>query len=79
VKAQELAERANKTTGGRNPVVLDSLAAAYAEQGRFPEAMETAKQAIQLVEAQGNPALSNLLQQHLKLYQARKPLRDDSL
>jgi len=75
-KAQELAMQANQLTGGNNPIVLDTLAAAYAEQGRFPEAKETVQRAIQLAEASGNSRLSNLLQGHLKLYQAGKPLRN---
>ena len=34
--------RANQLPGGEQPDVLDTLAAAYAEAGRFPEALATA-------------------------------------
>jgi tetratricopeptide (TPR) repeat protein len=74
-RAEELAQRANRLTGGKNPVVFDILAAAYAEEGRFSEAQETVQKAVQLAEVQGNAALRDRLQQHLKLYQAGKPLR----
>ena len=40
-EAVECAERANQLCGGRQPNVLDALAAAYAEAGRFPDALTT--------------------------------------
>lgn len=75
-KAIELAQRANQLTGGSNPAVLDTLAAAYAEQGRFEEAVETVRQAIERAATQGNSALSQGLQQHLQLYEVRLPFRE---
>ena len=69
-EAVELAQRANQLTGDGNPVVLGTLAAAYAEAGRFPEATETAQRAWQLARTQSNPALADSLQSQLKLYQA---------
>jgi tetratricopeptide (TPR) repeat protein len=72
-----LAERANLLTGGNNPVVLGTLAAAYAEAGRFPDAIGAVSQAIQFAEAQGNRALDSTLEGHLKLYESGKPLRDN--
>ena len=38
-----LAERALRLSDGREPIILDTLAAAYAEAGRFPEAVQTAQ------------------------------------
>ena len=73
IKAVELAERANQLSGGENPVVLCTLAAAYAEAGRFPEAVETAQRASHLAGAQSNTALAEALQSQLKLYQAGLP------
>ena len=72
-KAVELARRANQLTGGGNPTVLDTLAAAYAEAGRFPEAVETAQRALRLAETQSNAALADTLRSQLKLYQADRP------
>jgi tetratricopeptide (TPR) repeat protein len=72
-KAVELAQRANQLTGDGNPVVLHTLAAAYAEAGRFPEAVEAAQRALQLAEMQSNPALADAIRSQLKLYQAGIP------
>jgi tetratricopeptide (TPR) repeat protein len=72
-KAVELAQRANQLTGDGNPVVLGTLAAAYAEAGRFPEAVATAQRALQLAETQSNPALADALRSQMKLYQAGFP------
>ena len=73
IKAVGLAERANQLTSGENPVILATLAAAYAEAGRFPEAIETVQRALHLAEAQSNTALAGALQSQLKLYQAGLP------
>ena len=72
-KVVELAQQANKLTGGKNPVILHTLATALAEAGRFPEAVETAQHALRLAGAQSNTALAAQLQRELKLYQAGKP------
>jgi hypothetical protein len=53
--------------------VLDTLAAAYAEAGRFPEAVTTAQRALHLAEARSNTALAGSLQSQLKLYQDGRP------
>jgi tetratricopeptide (TPR) repeat protein len=75
-RAVELAERANRLSGGANLTVLRTLAAAYAGAGRFAEAMEMAKQALAVAEAQNNSAWANALRDELQLYAARQPLRD---
>jgi protein O-mannosyl-transferase len=72
-QAVELAQKANQLTGGENPVVLCTLAAAYAEAGRFVEAVATAQHALQLAGAQSNTELADELQSQLKLYQAHLP------
>jgi tetratricopeptide (TPR) repeat protein len=72
-QAVELAQRANQLYGGNNPLVLRTLATACAEAGRFPEAVETAQRALQLAEAQSNPALANDLRSLVKLFQAGVP------
>jgi tetratricopeptide (TPR) repeat protein len=72
-KAVELATRANELTGGENPVILLTLAAAFAETGRFPKAVETAQHALRLAEAQSNTTLAGQLQLELKLYRAGSP------
>jgi tetratricopeptide (TPR) repeat protein len=72
-EAVELARQANELTGGKNPVILNTLAAAFAEAGRFSEAVETAQRALRLAEAQSNAGLAGQLQFEMKLYQAGSP------
>ena len=52
------------------------LAAAYAENGRFPEAIQVVQKAEQRAEASGQSASASLLQGDLGLYQQGVPLRD---
>jgi hypothetical protein len=72
----ELAQRADQLTGDGNPYILGTLATAYAEAGRFPEAAVTAQRAIQLAGAQSNAALVEIIQSQLKLYRAGMPFHD---
>jgi hypothetical protein len=72
-KAVKLAERANQIAGGGNPFILRTLAAAYAEAGRFSEAVKSAQRALDLAGAQSNTALAGALQSEMKLYQAGTP------
>jgi tetratricopeptide (TPR) repeat protein len=75
-EAVELAERARSLTPN-NPIVGGTLAAAYAESGRFPEAMATARKALQLAEVQGNIRLAETIRSHLKLYKRNIPIRSN--
>jgi len=77
-KAVELAEQAVRLSGGTNPIFIGTLATAYAEVGRFSEAVEMAQRARQLAAAQNNAALVNVLQMQIELYQAGSPFRDAS-
>ncbi len=69
-KAVELALKANKLTGGKAPVLLDTLAAAYAEQGRFAEAGKADREAISRALESKNAAQANAFKQHLSLYES---------
>jgi len=75
-RAVELAQEANQTTGGENPSILDTLAAAYAEVGRFNEALETARRGLELAQSQSNIALADSLRNGIEHYQGKTPLRD---
>ncbi len=77
-KALALAQRADQLTGGANPRVLRTLAAAYAETGKFAEAVQTAQAALQLAKAEGDTALSNDLEAQVKLHQAGSPMHGAS-
>jgi tetratricopeptide (TPR) repeat protein len=72
-EAIALAQQAAKLTNGREPMILDTLAAAYAEAGQYREAVQTAKQAVQLATQQHQPALSESIQSRLQLYETRTP------
>ncbi|MGO8697772.1 MAG: tetratricopeptide repeat protein [Limisphaerales bacterium] len=75
-KAIALATRASQLTGGGNPIILHTLAAAYAETGRYGEAKATARHALELAVAQNNDGLIAKLEKEIKLYEANRPVRD---
>jgi Flp pilus assembly protein TadD len=74
-KAVALAGKANELLKGQDSRILRTLAAAYAEAGRFPEAVLTAKQALALAVTQSNTKLTNVLQMEIELYQTNSPCR----
>jgi Flp pilus assembly protein TadD len=75
-QALALAQRANSLSNGSNPVFLRSLAAAYAENGQFPEAVETAERALQFNSQTTRRDLTQAIQNELKLYQAASPYHE---
>jgi protein O-mannosyl-transferase len=75
-KAVELAQQAERLGGGESPQMLDTLAAAYAEAGRFGEAVKTARQALSLPATQNNQPLAEAIQARLKLYEAGSPFHE---
>jgi tetratricopeptide (TPR) repeat protein len=76
-EAVKLAEQAVQVSGGRNPLYLDTLAAAYAEAGRFPEAVATARKALDLAAQQHRQGFVEVLNTRIKLYEAQRPFRDN--
>jgi protein O-mannosyl-transferase len=75
VEAVALAKRAVDLTGGNDPFVLDTLAAAYAEAGRFIEAVQTMHQALQILSQSGDTNTAALVARQ-ELYQAKQPYRE---
>jgi tetratricopeptide (TPR) repeat protein len=75
-QAIELANRAVLLTGGQQPAVLDTLAMAYAETGRFEEAVKTLETAMRLLEQGGAVEESKSLEPHLAKFKSRQPWRD---
>ncbi len=75
-RAVELARRADQLAGGQDPVVIGTLAAAYAEAGRFSEAVASARQALQLATARGDSALADTLKRQMHFYRAGIASRD---
>jgi tetratricopeptide (TPR) repeat protein len=72
-----LAERACELTEFRNPSFLGTLAAAYAEAGRFEDAIRAAEKAIDLARIAGNQKLAEKNQQLLEMYRAGKPFHEE--
>ena len=71
VRLAEAAVRADAL----NPSLLDTLAAAYAEAGRFPEAVATAGKAIQLASSLNQSQLAKKIESRLPTYEAGQPWR----
>ena len=78
-EALSLALRAVELSGGQDVDSLDTLAAGYAEVGRFSEASATIERALALAQSRGQSDLLPQLQYRLDLYRAgqrfREPLR----
>ncbi len=79
-RAVQLAQRACRADGGESPVFLDTLAAAYAEVGRFDEAAGTQRRAIEVLRRtrREGPERAEQVRDYesrLKLYRLGKPHR----
>jgi tetratricopeptide (TPR) repeat protein len=77
-KAVVLAEQAVQLSGGKNPIFFRTLAASYAEEGRFSEALAAAERGMKMAAVQDNRGLVNALGREIALYRARSPLRETS-
>ena len=75
-RAVQLAESATVLPGGDMPIVLRTLAAAYAEAGEFENAINIAQRASDLATVQVNTSLVATLRHELELYRARTPYRE---
>ena len=75
-QAVELAERCCELTGHRVAPALHTLAAAYAEAGRFGEAIKTASQAIDAATAAANETLAQKIRGQVVLYRQGVPYRE---
>jgi tetratricopeptide (TPR) repeat protein len=75
-RAMALAERADILTQQKSDRIAATLAAAYAEAGRFADATTTARRAVQLALKEGNRARADSIGEQLALYQANAAYRD---
>ena len=76
-KAVHLASILCRLTDNKQPLALDALAAAYAENGNFTRAVETAQKALWLARRLGPKELILGLKERLKQYRAGKPYRQN--
>jgi protein O-mannosyl-transferase len=77
-RAVALAQRANELTRGADLDIVGTLAAAYAEAGRFDDAVKSARQAIDMARAAGQEDQLAQLSGELKLYEAGLPFHRES-
>jgi Flp pilus assembly protein TadD len=67
-QAVELARRANQLTNNANPVMLRTLAVAYAANGQFEEAIAAAERGAGLAEANGKDAVAADLRRYIDMF-----------
>jgi tetratricopeptide (TPR) repeat protein len=66
------AQRACELTNYRNPTMIGTLAAAYAEAGQFEEAVKTGERAVAVAEQLGMTETAKINQELIERYQMRK-------
>jgi tetratricopeptide (TPR) repeat protein len=72
-RAVQLAMQARQSSGGNDPNILRILAASYAEEGKYRDAIQTAQSALQLAET---PEVAGTLRRDIKFYETGHPLPD---
>jgi cytochrome c-type biogenesis protein CcmH/NrfG len=72
-EAMAMAVRACEITEYNEPYSLDTLAAAYASNGKFSEAAATAEKAEKLAESAGNKKLAEEIRNRIQLYKNNQP------
>ena len=72
-EAIQLATKACELTRYQDPTALDTLAAAHASAGQFPEAVQCSERALQIADAIRDKDLVNAIRGRLALYRQRKP------
>ena len=75
-EAVRLAAHAVTLTRTNNPGALDTLAAAYAESGNYPAAVETAQKAAGLALAAGQKEMAAEIQRRRQAYAAGRPFHE---
>jgi tetratricopeptide (TPR) repeat protein len=75
-RAVELAERAVSITGRQDIMSLETLSAAYAEVGRFEDAVRVAREALAQAERQGNDAAARDLAHRIPGFEMRQKYRE---
>ena len=75
-RALELAQRADQFSGGANPRVLRSLAAAYAEVNQSGQAAKTARRALELSLQDGESSFIRALRHEISLFDAGHPYHE---
>ena len=72
-EAVRLAEKACQLTNYEDPALVDTLAAAYASDGNFSDAIATAEKALKLAVSTDSKAWAEEIQNRLQLYKRGQP------
>jgi len=75
-EAVEWAEKACELTQHRNHLYLDTLGAAYAEVGRFEDAVRVARQAMELATAARDAVQAEKYRRRVTLYEWKQPYHE---
>lgn len=75
--AVEMAKRACELTHYRTPITIGTLGAAYAEAGRFDDAISAAQDACKVAGQLNQTNILDRNRQLLELYQSHKPYREN--
>jgi tetratricopeptide (TPR) repeat protein len=73
-EAEELARSACEITHQENPVALETLAAAYAAEGRFADAVAASLSALEIAGHSGEKPLADAIRREMQLYQNGRTL-----
>ncbi|MBX3421705.1 MAG: tetratricopeptide repeat protein [Pirellulaceae bacterium] len=77
--AEKLAERISRSPDDTHTeaevTILDTLSAAYAEAGRFDEAVRTAQRGLEIASLLADTSLTEMMQSRIELYRTGKPFR----
>jgi hypothetical protein len=76
LESVRMAERACQLTGGNQPALLVTLAAAYAEASRFPDALAAAQKGRDLAASSGQKDLLTECQSMITTFQSGNPWRE---
>ncbi len=74
--ALELAQRAEQLSDGKDARIFDALAAAYAELGRFADALPAARRALELAMQSNESAEAMAVRNRIALFESGKPFRE---
>ena len=76
-EAVRLAEQACQISGCKQSALLDTLAAAYANVGRFEEAVKTGEEAFSIAKAAGENNFADSIRARIALYKKGSPFRSE--
>jgi tetratricopeptide (TPR) repeat protein len=76
MEAVAIAERADLLTRSKSPMIGATLAAAYAEAGRFDDAVRTGQHAVNLAEKEGLTGRAETIRAQIQFYQLGRAFRD---